>query len=437
MKYSLCLLILATVLTACTGGRLSPSPHASYHEALVRENMQASAARWAAEAAASLHAPMEVELPYAERRLLEPGYLQPVTVAVDLQTDQQLNIDITPSPNTRAEVFVDVFAVTNSAAPKRIASMPAKEHRLSLSVDYDGTYLVRIQPSHTATGLIDTAISTPARFEFPVDVQHDRAVQSFFGVARDAGRRKHEGIDVFAPRGTPVLSATPGRVTRVGETPRGGKQVWVRHDGRSFYYAHLDSIAVTSGETVAPGQTLGTVGNTGNARTTPPHLHFGVYKRGRGAIDPLPLVGRGPSKPLQVARVEPLSPRWMSVAANKLNVRTGPSTRYRTALALTRGELVRVDAVAGDWLRVTTGSGAIGFIARQLTAEPAEVPLELNQDRSVASRPHKDAPVIGAFSGGERVTTYGRFGEFTLVKLPGGVQGWTQAAVEVATGDAS
>ncbi len=70
-----------------------------------------------------------------------------------------------------------------------------------------------------------------------------------------------------------------GRIGFTGEKGLGGKQVWLRDTkrGQSLYYAHLDSIAKTSGS-VKTGDTLGFVGNTGNARTTPPHLHFGIYK---------------------------------------------------------------------------------------------------------------------------------------------------------------
>ena len=83
------------------------------------------------------------------------------------------------------------------------------------------------------------------------------------------------------------MAAAPGTVTRVNETNLGGKVVWLRDTlGNSLYYAHLDSQAVSSGMQVNIGDTLGFVGNTGNARTTPPHLHFGVYRRGEGPVDP-------------------------------------------------------------------------------------------------------------------------------------------------------
>ncbi len=111
--------------------------------------------------------------------------------------------------------------------------------------------------------------------------------------------RKHEGQDIFASRGTPVVSATEGVVVRIGPGRLGGNTVFVLGSGRRYYYyAHLDHYAPTlhPGEFVSPGDLLGYVGNTGNARTTPPHLHFGVYTAS-GAINPLPLLRAGDTPP--------------------------------------------------------------------------------------------------------------------------------------------
>lgn len=107
-----------------------------------------------------------------------------------------------------------------------------------------------------------------------------------------SGGRQHEGQDIFAGRGTAVRSATEGYVVRVGESPLGGKTVWVAGAGaRSYYYAHLDSYApgLAAGDYVTQESVLGYVGTTGNAAGGAPHLHFGVYSAG-GVIDPLPLL---------------------------------------------------------------------------------------------------------------------------------------------------
>src|SRR6266850_2448251 len=115
--------------------------------------------------------------------------------------------------------------------------------------------------------------------------------------------RLHEGQDIFAPRGTPVLSATEGYIVNIGENNLGGQTVSViGAGGRSYYYAHLDSYAphIAEGDYVTKQTVLGYVGTTGNASGTPPHLHFGVYTPA-GAINPLPLlVDRKVQKPAPV-----------------------------------------------------------------------------------------------------------------------------------------
>ena len=104
--------------------------------------------------------------------------------------------------------------------------------------------------------------------------------------------RLHQGQDIFAPRGTPIYSATEGYVYRIGENELGGQTVSViGAGGRFYYYAHLDSYApeIAEGDHVTTGTVIGHVGTTGNAQGTPPHLHFGVYTP-TGAINPLPLL---------------------------------------------------------------------------------------------------------------------------------------------------
>ena len=102
----------------------------------------------------------------------------------------------------------------------------------------------------------------------------------------------HKGVDIFADRGTPVLSATEGIVTRVGTNGLGGQVINVLGPGRqTHYYAHLDRYGgFKTGDVVYAGNIIGYVGNTGNARDTPPHLHYGVYDSVRGAINPWPML---------------------------------------------------------------------------------------------------------------------------------------------------
>lgn len=131
----------------------------------------------------------------------------------------------------------------------------------------------------------------PPPTAMPVPVQNVAVgdIEPSFGAPR-SGDRTHDGIDIFAARGTPVQSTTRGVVLSVRESGMGGKQVWVIGPARErHYYAHLDAWAegLKERDVLAQGQLLGYVGDTGNARETPPHLHYGVYGEG-GALDPLP-----------------------------------------------------------------------------------------------------------------------------------------------------
>lgn len=104
--------------------------------------------------------------------------------------------------------------------------------------------------------------------------------------------RFHQGLDMFAPYGTPVAAVVDG-VVRIGENALGGLTVRVvQPDGTYWYYAHLSGIAegLVDGQPVTTGQVLGYVGTSGNAVGTPPHLHFGVYPQGGGAAPPKPVV---------------------------------------------------------------------------------------------------------------------------------------------------
>jgi murein DD-endopeptidase MepM/ murein hydrolase activator NlpD len=130
-----------------------------------------------------------------------------------------------------------------------------------------------------------------SRIKMPVDDVTARQVTDTWHAPRSGGRR-HEGQDIFAPKGTKVLSATNGYVYKIGENNLGGQTVSViSSGGRVYYYAHLDAYApgLEVGDPVTTKTLLGFVGTTGNAQGTPPHLHFGVYGFG-GAINPLPMI---------------------------------------------------------------------------------------------------------------------------------------------------
>lgn len=130
----------------------------------------------------------------------------------------------------------------------------------------------------------------PDSLPVPVQGVKPSRLADTWGAARSGGRR-HEGIDIFARRNTPILSASPGIVLRVGINELGGRVIVVMGPGGyRHYYAHLERhSAHTTGDWVEQGEVIGYVGNSGNARTTPPHLHYGIYTSG-GAINPYRLL---------------------------------------------------------------------------------------------------------------------------------------------------
>ncbi|MBX7099909.1 MAG: M23 family metallopeptidase [Myxococcaceae bacterium] len=138
-------------------------------------------------------------------------------------------------------------------------------------------------------------VGAPEPLSMPVAGLRARDVVSTWHAPRSGGRR-HQGVDLFAPSGTEVRAAASGTVWKVGHDALGGQVVSVLGRGPTlYYYAHLDDWAegLAVGQRVERGALLGHVGNTGNARTTPPHLHFGVYRWGWAwatAVDPAPLL---------------------------------------------------------------------------------------------------------------------------------------------------
>lgn len=123
---------------------------------------------------------------------------------------------------------------------------------------------------------------------FPVAGYGPQAVISFFGDKRGK-TRLHRGIDIKAPRGTSVVATTDGFVERIKEGGSGGKQLYLRDgSGRLFYYAHLESWSVEEFAAVKAGEVLGTVGDSGNAKGTTPHLHFEIMLgKKKQSIDPI------------------------------------------------------------------------------------------------------------------------------------------------------
>lgn len=155
------------------------------------------------------------------------------------------------------------------------ASKPVKRTAL------DPNQVEKLQHQHLAN-----------RLPVPVAGVSRQMLKDTWGASRSSGRT-HEGIDILAERGTKVYSTTSGVIADLRDNRLGGKVIWVMGPAGSWhYYAHLDKHkrGLDVGDAIKKGDVIGYVGNTGNARHTAPHLHYGIYLggKGRNAVNPYP-----------------------------------------------------------------------------------------------------------------------------------------------------
>jgi murein DD-endopeptidase MepM/ murein hydrolase activator NlpD len=141
----------------------------------------------------------------------------------------------------------------------------------------------------------------PRTLPIPVDGVTASHLQNTWGYARDGGRH-HKGIDIFAPRNTPVRSVTAGIIDFKGMKGLGGQVVTVTGPGGyRFYYAHLEDFGLQEvGDWVEPGEVIGYVGNSGNAAISSTHLHYGIYEPSGRAVNPYPYLKGGQPFSMQV-----------------------------------------------------------------------------------------------------------------------------------------
>lgn len=268
------------------------TPHERYAARLTWDGLADTEAgrAWLTAAERSLEEPAPAALAKGPQVSLDPVSGGAAAFVVTLRRGQRYVAEVRTADGQPPPLFLDVFERDDEVL-RHVASAPAGEAALEMEVPSDGDYVLRLQAELHVGAEAAVAMRTEPTLRLPVARATGTDIHSFFGDLRDRGRRDHHGVDIFAPRGTPVVAASDGIVTSVGTNTLGGKIIWVARPGRreAHYYAHLDEQLVTVGTRVDAGDVIGRVGNTGNARTTAPHLHFGIYASG-DAVDPLPYV---------------------------------------------------------------------------------------------------------------------------------------------------
>ena len=199
-----------------------------------------------------------------------------------------------------AALTIGVAAAAGLLAPATATAEPAPGTDLGVEsadpgavlaplLDPVGQVAVDGLASVAATTASMIAVATPPPAPTESCPAPDATFVDSWGFARSGGRR-HKGVDMMAPHGSPVLAPVAGTI-RSSSSALGGLGFWLEgDDGNTYFGSHLSALHVSSGR-VEAGDHIGAVGSTGNAGGTP-HLHFEVMLPAEGSVNPYPFAAR-------------------------------------------------------------------------------------------------------------------------------------------------
>lgn len=431
---------MALYLTGCgsretlRGVLKKETPYEQYASSLQSAKLHESALGldWITVGQAALQSPTPVTLPFKETGYMPADKPRALGYTVQAQHGERVLVQLEVKSRETMRVFLDLFEAGANTAPRHITFADTATLALTFETEDNIAYLIRVQPELLRGGSYTITIQSEPTLAFPIPGKTSRNISSVWGDPRDAGTRRHEGIDIFAPRGTPVVASIDGVVSRVSETPRGGKVVWLsdRSRGQNLYYAHLDQQLVAAGQRVTVGDTLGLVGNTGNAKGTAPHLHFGIYRYGRGATNPYPYVHQS-TAPIPTVKVDASHiGNWVRVKAKTANLRVQPTTKATVHTALQQHTPLQVTGAADNWYRVRLPDRSEAYVMSTLVegiAKPIAV-KKLKQEHHLLDDAHPEAGQMDSLPVGAAIPVVAINGAFELVRQPDGQLGWIQTA---------
>ncbi len=399
--------------------------HEAYEHSLEEAQLLATALgnEWQQSAKNSLNNPINIEAPYQEAFYMDPNQAEALGYRFSAKRGQKIQISVTQESDEPSLLFIDLYRVLEADQFRHVATADKQELLLGFEPRNDAEYVLRFQPELLRGGKFKVTIENVPTLSFPVAGKNARAIGSVWGDVRDGGRRSHEGVDIFAKRGTPVLAPTKGYVRFVGKRGIGGNVVWLYDSqrGQSLYFAHLNTLIAKQGTYVEPGDTLGTVGNTGNARTTPPHLHFGVYKN--GAVNPFHYLQDPPAKVRQVGSQYEFLGQYARLTRNTQLRESLDKKKYSSSLS--KDEVMKVVAMNSNNYRVQLPDGEYGYIPKNrlvLTDKPLEM-LSVQVEGDLLKRP--DEATYGLFiDQGEQLAVLGKHKDYWFVKNSIGETGW-------------
>jgi murein DD-endopeptidase MepM/ murein hydrolase activator NlpD len=380
---------------------------------------------WFAAAQKALTRPLTVSLPYKETGYFAAEKPDAAGYLFTARRGEQLNIEITTRSLTGLTLFADLWQpATGNAQPTLLTAADTNMLHLQYEVEKDGRFILRLQPELLQQGGYAVTITTRPSLAFPVPGNRPPHIGSFWGDSRDAGGRHHEGIDIFGKFRTPVVAAASGFISSTQPNNLGGKVIFLQPEGKAYslYYAHLDTVLVTTGQHVSTGDTLGLMGNTGNARNTPTHLHFGIYT-GHGAIDPLPFVKTGEAAPAAVTADTGLLRQTVhSTGRTALHVSLEKGS---TPAQLPANQVMRVNAAAAGWYKVVLPDSLEGFVdSKAVSARPYKKEVTSTIIR-LLDAPDTLAAVKATVPAGAGISLLGQQGSFRFIGY-GEQTGWVQ-----------
>jgi murein DD-endopeptidase MepM/ murein hydrolase activator NlpD len=382
--------------------------HADYIHSLEQAGLTDSAlARdWIEASRECLDRAVAVTTPFQETFYVDPTEAFAVVYRFEVKRGQRTEVEISLESEDTARVFMDLFR-TEGDSPQywvKVASANESEYRLEVEPRVTFGYALRIQPELLRGGRFTVTIRNVPSLSIPVEGANFGDIGSWFGDSRDGGRRRHHGVDIFARRHTPVIAPADAVVRRVREGAVGGRTVWLRHTKSDFnmYFAHLQEQRVQANDTVKKGQIIGTVGNTGNARTTPPHLHFGIYYGLAGPVDPVDFLRKTNDNPDAVTAELQILGQWARTRDGRTFLRKAPTTRSERLSEVEPHTPMKVLAAAGDQYRVLLPDGISGYVAPD-RIEPLGASLQ-NQTAahplSIMEAPKSDSVVMDLIPSG-------------------------------------
>ena len=371
---------------------------------------------WVATGEGALHSPISIS-----SSAFEVGYFNPYApdaagFAFTALEGKTIAVTVTVDDRKGTILFADLFRRDQDGELRHVASAGEDDAQLVFETRRPGSYVLRIQPELLRGGRYFLTIKTDASLGFPVEGAGTDAIWSFFGDPRDGGERDHHGVDIFAPRGTPVLSPTAGEVVHVRWNKLGGNTVGVWDANRRIYYyfAHLEEQLVEVGRMVEVGDVLGLVGNTGNAETTPPHLHFGMYVDMRDPIDPYHFITRvaGTLGPVEVDE-DPIG-LWSRTSRESVPLYVGPEGDAQLQ-TLPQFLPLLVTGAQGTRYRVLLPDGARGYLDSEVI-EPTDAPIAVFQSTGTRARvaPRRDSDIVAELAPGTEVAVLGLTEAFVL-----------------------